>query len=150
RRIDIGVKGTVPMAYQWLHDGMAIPGATNFVLSLANVQLSQDGLYSCVISNPVGITVSSNAHLSVDIPPAIDLVSPHEGQIFLAPATIILDASATDIEPTGSVARVEFFLGSEQVGVATNAPYLWTTNGLSSGRYAFTARAMDNEGAWAT
>jgi len=147
-RFDVGTKGTVPMTYQWMFNGTnRIVGATNFVLTIPHVEFADAGEYSCFISNSVGGTSSAAARLEVDFPPVVNWVSPKENQAFYAPAAVTLEVNASDIESTGSVARVEFFAGTELVSVLTAPPYRWTTNGLPSGTYTFTARATDNEGA---
>ncbi|MBI5802424.1 MAG: immunoglobulin domain-containing protein [Verrucomicrobia bacterium] len=63
--------GTAPLTYQWRFAGVNIPGATGSSVTLANVVLSQAGLYSVVISNPGGTTTSANATLTVLVPPLI-------------------------------------------------------------------------------
>jgi hypothetical protein len=61
--------GTQPLSYQWSFEGAAIPGATNATLSLTNVQSLQAGAYSVGVTNIVGGVTSSNAQLSVNVPP---------------------------------------------------------------------------------
>src|SRR2546430_2652277 len=41
----VTVTGTQPFGYQWRHDGVAIPGATNATLVVANIQAQQAGDY---------------------------------------------------------------------------------------------------------
>ena len=56
--------GTQPLAYQWRHNGANIPGANGSVLSVSNVQPSDAGSYSAVVSNVKGSITSSNAILT--------------------------------------------------------------------------------------
>ncbi|MCX6928212.1 MAG: immunoglobulin domain-containing protein, partial [Verrucomicrobia bacterium] len=63
--------GTPPLSYQWSWAGSALDGATNASLTLTNVQFSQAGNYSVVITNAGGSASSSNATLSVNFPPAV-------------------------------------------------------------------------------
>lgn len=65
----VGVAGHSPFHYQWLTNGVALSGATNSTLVLTNVQLSQAGSYSVVVSNCFNIVTSSNATLTVILPP---------------------------------------------------------------------------------
>lgn len=58
-------------AYQWRFNGEEIPGATNSFLTLKNVQTTNSGNYSVVVSNLAGINPSSNAFLTVNVPPFI-------------------------------------------------------------------------------
>jgi uncharacterized delta-60 repeat protein len=51
--------------YQWLHENQGIPGATNQVLSLANVLPQQAGNYSVSVSDSVGTGTSAPVRLEV-------------------------------------------------------------------------------------
>ena len=66
----VAAVGAAPLSYQWLAHGTNLPGATNTVLTLTNVQTSQAGLYSVLVTNSVGSIMSSNALLSVSIGPS--------------------------------------------------------------------------------
>ena len=57
--------GTAPLAYQWYFNGANIAGATNPLLVLGNVQLTNTGTYYVVVTNLAGSVTSSNAHLAV-------------------------------------------------------------------------------------
>ncbi|MBI4324674.1 MAG: immunoglobulin domain-containing protein [Chloroflexi bacterium] len=56
-------------AFQWQWNGANLEGATQSMLILTNVQLSQAGNYSVVASNPVGVARSDAALLTVLPPP---------------------------------------------------------------------------------
>jgi alpha-tubulin suppressor-like RCC1 family protein len=70
------VLGLHPIAFQWLYDGTNINGATNAVLMLPNIQPTNAGNYSFVVSNAFGMAVSSNATLTVLTNPPIIVVQP--------------------------------------------------------------------------
>lgn len=57
--------GSRPQTYQWLFQGMNLPGATNLKLALTNVDSSDQGFYALVVSNAFGYATSSNAFLHV-------------------------------------------------------------------------------------
>jgi hypothetical protein len=57
--------GNAPLSYQWRFESNALSGATNRLLNLSNVQLSDAGSYSVVVSNAFGTVTSSNAVLTV-------------------------------------------------------------------------------------
>lgn len=80
-------------------------------------------------------------------PPAVTLTSPAAGQVFTAPATITLAATASD--PNG-VARVDFYRGSTLIGSDTMAPYTLEWANVPVGSYSLTATATDTLGAVGT
>jgi hypothetical protein len=61
----VGLVGTPPLTYQWMKGGVAIAGATAASLTFPAAQLTDAGVYSVTITNPVGTVVSSNATLTV-------------------------------------------------------------------------------------
>jgi hypothetical protein len=144
-RFDVGAKGTVPMSYQWQFYSTNLPGATNFLLTLQNVQQNQAGPYSVVVSNPVGSTVSAYASFTVDAPPDIEMTSPEPDSVFLSSAAIPLSASVSDSD--GSVAKVQFYNGATLLATMTNAPFIWAWTNVLPGAYVLHALATDNEGA---
>jgi hypothetical protein len=58
--------GLAPLSYQWSFNGTNLSGATNTLLTLTNVQLSQSGNYGVLVTNILGSTLSSNAMLVVN------------------------------------------------------------------------------------
>jgi hypothetical protein len=62
----VGAVGVPPLIYQWQKDAVAIPGATGSSLMLTNLQMTDAGNYSVVISNSLGSTTSSNAYLTMN------------------------------------------------------------------------------------
>src|SRR5207248_205361 len=61
----VGATGTLPFLYQWQRDGMNIAGATTPVLALINVQSTEIGDYSVLISNAAGTVTSRSAALTL-------------------------------------------------------------------------------------
>jgi hypothetical protein len=59
--------GTPPLTYQWNFNGTNIVGATNTTLMLTNVQFSQAGNYTVLVTNLFGSVLSSNAMLAVTL-----------------------------------------------------------------------------------
>jgi hypothetical protein len=60
---------SVPFTYFWQRNGAYISGATNSFYTTNNVQQSDSGaLFSCLVSNAFGTTLSSNAVLTVTPP----------------------------------------------------------------------------------
>jgi hypothetical protein len=63
--------GTAPLSYQWQDGTNLVNGATNNILTIANAQLTNSGTYTVIVDNPGGSVTSSNAVLSVVLPPII-------------------------------------------------------------------------------
>ncbi len=57
--------------YQWLFNGVEIPGATNSFLILANTSAAQAGAYQVRVSNGIGSVLTGPATVAVAQPPAI-------------------------------------------------------------------------------
>jgi len=67
----VTAQGSAPLRYQWRFDGTDLPGQTNSVLTLNNVQGGAAGGYSVTIINAVGSATSSSATLTVVLPPVV-------------------------------------------------------------------------------
>jgi alpha-tubulin suppressor-like RCC1 family protein len=146
----VAAKGNVPLTYQWRFNGSDIPGATDPLLTLSNVQLTQTGQYSVGISNALGFATSSNALLYVNLPPTVALASPNDQQVFAPPADIPLVATASDND--GYLAQVAFYQGTQLLGIitnwdSTNSEFSLDWTGVAAGTYLLSAVATDNEGA---
>lgn len=63
--------GSWPLTFQWNKNGNAIPGATKSSYSLGDVKESDEGDYSCTVSNMAGTKTSNNARLTVNDKPVI-------------------------------------------------------------------------------
>jgi hypothetical protein len=57
--------GGLPLSYQWLFNGVPLAGKTGLSLTLVNVQPTNAGNYSVLVTNAVGSILSSNAFLTV-------------------------------------------------------------------------------------
>ncbi len=68
--VEFSVSAThlLPLSFQWQLEGVDVPGATNAALALTNVQPSQAGAYTVIVSNVLGIATSEAATLTV-LPP---------------------------------------------------------------------------------
>ena len=64
----VTLSGLGPFTYQWQHFGTNVPGQTNAILVLTNVQLNSAGSYSLVVNHVGGSVTSSPAILSVFTP----------------------------------------------------------------------------------
>jgi hypothetical protein len=80
--------------------------------------------------------------------PTVTLTAPPGGSTFTAPASIAIQASASD--PENQLVRVEFYSGATLLGSDTTAPYTFAWSNVPAGSYTLTARAYDAAGASAT
>ena len=87
--------GIGPFTYQWRLNGTSLPGATNSVLTLTNVQTSQTGSYSVRIDNALGFTISSGATLTVLLPPFITAQPTNRTVLAGSTATFSVTAGGT-------------------------------------------------------
>jgi hypothetical protein len=68
----VGASGPGTLTYQWRKDDIEIPGATSATFTVNNVQLSDAGSYTVVVSNGINpSTTSAPAVLDVNTPPVI-------------------------------------------------------------------------------
>ena len=73
----VQANGTAPLSYQWHCNSWAIPGATTSAYTRTNVQCTDVGSYSVVVTNSAGTATSSNAMLSLVVPaPTLLMASP--------------------------------------------------------------------------
>jgi len=61
----VTANGSETLFYQWTYNGIAIPNATNALYRIGNVDPSQVGSYSVVVTNPAGSQISQTATLAV-------------------------------------------------------------------------------------
>ena len=97
---------------------------------------------------------TTSATMSVTVNPAgnqtptVAITSPANGASYTAPASMNIQASASD--PDGTIARVEFYRGSTLIATDTTSPFTASWTSAPAGNYALTARAYDNRGASVT
>lgn len=56
-----GVSGTPPLSYQWTHNNVPIPGATNLSLQISPVGFGDAGAYAIIVSNSCGSTTAATS-----------------------------------------------------------------------------------------
>jgi len=138
-------------------DDNLVEGTETVILSLVEPPCDNDfaladGCYDVGRSHTARAAIRDN-DTPPNRPPLVRLVKPEDGEVFRAPANIRLVALARDYD--GYVATVEFFEGTNSLGVVTNAPTVdlahlplfslgWSN--VPPGRYVLTAVATDNQG----
>jgi len=63
----VGAAGTAPFDFQWLKDGVPLPGETRGTLTVSNAQATDVGQYSVVVRTVFGSVTSATATLSVNL-----------------------------------------------------------------------------------
>jgi len=92
--------GTPPLNYQWSFNGTNIFGATNSSLTLDNVSPAQAGNYSVLVTNFFGAVTSSNAVLTVYVPPTPPvIVAQTPNQVVLAGSAATFSVTASGSDP---------------------------------------------------
>ncbi len=126
------VDGTRPLFYQWQFNGSDIPNATNATLILSNLQSTDAGSYSLVVSNalsPTSTISSTLASLIVNpVPPATNAVP----GVIVAVDAELGPGGAVDFRPTWPFATNSLIadqlpsssVGSFQVGGAGGSQVL--------------------------
>lgn len=110
-----------------------------FLLAGQNVlaaEIHQNQAGSTDISFDLELTASTDNN-----PPTVSVISPAAGAFYTAPATITVNASATD--PDGNLTLVEFFQGTTKLGEDATPPHTFDWINVSQGSYALRAIATD-------
>jgi hypothetical protein len=84
--------------------------------------------------------ISFTVPLPTNTPPTIALTSPTDGASFAAPASISLAASVTANGHT--VAKVQFYNGTNLLAESTDAPYGFVWTNVGEGSYSLSAMAV--------
>ena len=120
----LGETTNAPFAFTWTN-----PPVGNFSLTA----VATDDSALSTTSAPVAITIHD---------PVVRITSPTNSARFFIPATVSLNADASDTN--GPVALVEFFAGTTKLGEATAAPWVLTWVNPAQGDYSLTAIATDS------
>ncbi|MCA1563836.1 MAG: hypothetical protein LC804_27515, partial [Acidobacteria bacterium] len=101
-------------------------------------------------TNGVSSAVGNFNHLRLvsagaNEPPTASITSPSSGASYTAPASITINALASD--PNGTVSRVEFYAGSQLLGTDSSTPYSFTWSNVAAGTYSLSVIAFDDGGA---
>jgi uncharacterized protein (DUF2141 family) len=157
----LGVVTNVPTIYITNRHGVFAINNTSYCETWTNVQPGAYTLTAVATDNDGAMTTSQPVNISVvtNLPPRVRLESPYAGATYFAPATVAICAAASD--PDGTVVSVEFFAGTNLLGVVTNSTvvgnreckydqFCFTWSGGVTGAYTLTAVATDNGGATST
>lgn len=118
------------LTYQWWFKGFRLPGRTGSSLTLTNVQVTNAGLYSVVVTNSYGSVTSSPAMLTVTQPPTITS-QPTNLAVYIG-SNATFRVTATGGAPlayqwrfhgTNLLGRTSSVLALERVQVTNSGPY---------------------------
>lgn len=122
-------------------DSATAVGTYRYMVRAVKLETSGSGTYF----NPSqGAFADVNRLEPGDVAPEVAITSPASGANFLWPATIIVNATASDVDDT--VSRVDFYAGETLIGTATSAPYSITWTDAAPGNYVLAAVAVDSMG----
>ena len=151
----VTASGTTPLSYQWRLNTTNIAGATNAMLTLNTVQLSDAGNYSVTVTNLYGSATSSNARLKVNQPPVANATAtaPLVISVNNSNATVILNGSLS-YDPDGNFLQYTWYqTGSSSpiasgvvavviLPVGTNSITLKVNDGLASSQQTITVQVV--------
>ena len=114
------------------------------------VPISATTTYTLVATNAAGATATHSATIAPppNVPPTVSLTAPSGGSVFNPGAAVTVRATASDTN--GSVARVEFYAGTQLIASDATNPYEVTWTAGPVGPYSLTAVAVDNQNASTT
>lgn len=112
-------------------------------------ELSQDavGTYS-LLSAIHDEVIANGGGGNGNQPPTVHITAPAANASFTAPATIAINAAASDAD--GSITKVEFYNGATKLGEDNASPYTYTWTNVAAGSYNLNVKAIDNAGAVTT
>jgi hypothetical protein len=126
----VSATGTPVPAYQWRREGTDIAGATTPLLALADVQATDAGAYSVVVSNTAGSVASQEAVLTVlaIVPPQITNLAVASGATHLGglgdPGQFVIEVS-TNLFQWSAAATLP----------SADGRFLWTDSETNSARF---------------
>ena len=101
--LSVTANGFAPLSYQWLLNGVPIPGATNNPHVVSNALPADSGLYTVIVSNAYG-TASSSATLTVT-PPFTFSKQPGNQLVILSSSLCGASITDADIAPSALVGK---------------------------------------------
>ncbi|MBC7485323.1 MAG: discoidin domain-containing protein [Cytophagaceae bacterium] len=128
----------------WLGEDLTSPYSYNWF----GVMSGTYTLSAKASDNTGGIAYSSNVVVNITTAvnqlPLVSLTAPVHNSSFTSPATISIEASASDAD--GTISKLEFFNGNVWVGEDLTSPYSYNWAGMMAGTYLLSAKATDNAG----
>lgn len=95
--VGVGAVGSQPLGYNWIFNSTNIYFTTNSPLVINNVQLTNAGTYYVVVTNVYGSATSSNATLTVGVPPTVTANPQSQTSLQFQPVTFSANASGSGL-----------------------------------------------------
>ena len=141
---NVGVLGNPPIKYAWQLNNAPINNATNASLTIPNVQLTNAGNYSVIVTDLTGVVTSTNATLTVITPAPVPnfTASPLSG-------TAPLNVSFTDTS-SGSITSWAWAFGDGNTSTNQNpsdsyaSPGAYTVQEIVNGAGGYRTNTMAN------
>ena len=118
---------TAPYTYTWSN----VAGATYALTAKAT-------------DDKGAVTTSATVTVKVNKPPTVSITAPANGAVIVLPATVTINATASDAD--GTISKVEFYRDGVLLGTDTASPYSFVWSNPPAGTYVLTAKATDNLG----
>lgn len=119
--LSVLVAGTAPFQYQWSFNNTSIPGANSGTYTIHSATGTNTGNYAVTVSNFAGTITSSNAVLSVLVPPALRIQT----------------VSGYPVLNLSGLLGYNYFIQSSTNLAATNWGSMLTISNLASSPYQF-------------
>jgi hypothetical protein len=126
----VGVTGDAPLSYQWFFNNTNAVGLNTNALTLTNVQVTNTGNYTAVITNASGTVTSAPAALTVSFPPVITNQPANLAVVVSNDATFTVGVTGD-----APLSYQWFFNATNAVGLNTNALTLINVQATNAGNY---------------
>lgn len=138
-------KVEVAVNNNWIN--IQLPGPT-YVIYWQPYSIGTHTIKARATDNTGAVTISQTSTITVtgqtNPPPTVSITSPTNGATYNAPASITINANATD---NTSISKVEFYQGTLKLSTDNTLPYSFTWNSVVAGNYTLAARAYDSQNA---
>lgn len=135
-----------PLTYQWLKDGVAIPGATGTSLTLNNVQLQDGGDYAVRVSDGFRSTVSAPGSLLTLVTPVLVQGPVSQSVAAGSPVTLSVTVTGSPLPLGMEWRRGNTVLASNTVYSTTGFFTFNSTNKLTNFTYRVIVRNLAYSG----
>jgi hypothetical protein len=133
----LGTDNTAPYSFTW----------ANVTAGMYNITAKATDNQGASTTSAVVKIVVNNQVIPNQFPTCM-ITQPLANQIFTAPANVVINANANDLD--GTITKVDFYNGSTLLGADNIAPFSITWSNVAAGTYDVSVKATDNLGAVTT